>query len=83
MPWKMNQDENLKRKLKTSFLIPNQPEKTVKIGSRLRPSEKEELTDFLGENRDVFAWSPSDMPSINPAIACHMLHVDPTAKPVI
>nr|XP_028959519.1 uncharacterized protein LOC114825272 [Malus domestica] len=60
-----------------------QLEKTAKIGSRLSPGEKEELTIFLRENRDVFAWSPSDMPGIDPKVACHKLHVNPIAKPVI
>ncbi|XP_070667586.1 uncharacterized protein [Malus domestica] len=65
------------------ILDPQQPEKTAKIGSRLSPDEKEELTIFLRKNRDIFAWSPSDMPGIDPKVACHKLHVDPTAKPVI
>ncbi|KAM1295020.1 hypothetical protein COP2_015397 [Malus domestica] len=60
-----------------------QSEKTAKIGSRLSPTEKEELTTFFRENRDVFAWSPSDMPCIDSDVACHKLHVDPTAKSVI
>ncbi|KAM1041167.1 hypothetical protein ACFX2C_030370 [Malus domestica] len=38
---------------------------------------------FLRENSEVFAWSPSDMPDIDPEIACHKLHVDLAAKPVI
>ena len=60
-----------------------QPKKTARIGSRLSLAEKEELTTFLRENRDIFAWSPSDMPGIDPKVACHKLHVDPAAKPVI
>nr|XP_008381615.2 uncharacterized protein LOC103444468 [Malus domestica] len=35
------------------------------------------------ENRDIFAWSPSDIPDIDPKIACHKLHVDLAAKLVI
>ena len=60
-----------------------QLEKMARIGSHLSPAEKEELTVFLRNNRDVFAWSPFDMPGINPEVACHKLHVDPAAKLVI
>ncbi|XP_070662430.1 uncharacterized protein [Malus domestica] len=56
---------------------------SARIGSHLNPAEKEELTAFLRENRDVFAWSPSDMPGINPKVACHKLHVNLATKPVI
>ena len=65
------------------ILDPQQPEKTARIGSRLSPTEKEELITFLRKNRDIFAWSPSDMLGIDPEVACHKLHVDPAAKPVI
>ncbi|KAI5350508.1 hypothetical protein L3X38_003399 [Prunus dulcis] len=30
----------------------------------------------------MFAWSPSDMPGIDPNIICHRLHINPTCKPV-
>ncbi|CAL9016033.1 unnamed protein product [Prunus brigantina] len=41
-----------------------------------------ELTTFLQNNRDMFAWSPSDMPDIDPNIIGHRLHVNPACKPV-
>ena len=40
------------------------------------------LIEFIRENRDVFAWKPSDMPGIPTKLAEHNLHVDPTARPV-
>ncbi|KAM1721515.1 hypothetical protein ACFX12_023052 [Malus domestica] len=55
----------------------------ARIRSRLNPVENEELTTFLRENRDGFAWSQSDMPGINPEVAYHKLHVNPATKPVI
>ncbi|KAM2339398.1 hypothetical protein ACFX1X_018983 [Malus domestica] len=45
--------------------------------------KKEELMAFLRENRNVFSWLPSDMPGIDPVIACHKLHVNLAAKPMI
>ncbi|CAL9018079.1 unnamed protein product [Prunus brigantina] len=64
-------------------LDPDQPDKKARIGSRLSPDEKMELTIFLQNNKDMFAWSPSDMPGIDPNIICHRLHVNPASKPVV
>ncbi|CAL8992737.1 unnamed protein product, partial [Prunus brigantina] len=63
-------------------LDPDKPERTARIGSRLSQEEKAELAAFLQNNKDVFAWSPSDMPGIDPQIICHRLHVNPAIKPV-
>ena len=40
------------------------------------------LVDFLRANADIFAWSPSDMPSIPREVAEHSLDVRPNSKPV-
>ncbi|CAL9022511.1 unnamed protein product [Prunus brigantina] len=81
--WKPEEDVEL------ILLDPDQPDKTARIGSRLSSDEKVELTTFLQNNRDMFAWSPSDMPGIDPNmpgidpnIICHRLHVNPACKPV-
>ncbi|XP_008244717.1 PREDICTED: uncharacterized protein LOC103342838 [Prunus mume] len=37
-------------------LDPHQPDKKARIGSRLSPDEKIELTIFLQNNKDMFAW---------------------------
>ncbi|CAL2262907.1 unnamed protein product [Prunus armeniaca] len=63
-------------------LDPDKPERTARIGLRLSQEEKAELVAFLQNNKDVFAWSPSDMPGIDPQIICHRLHVNPAIKPV-
>lgn len=34
------------------------------------------------ENADLFAWSASDMPDIDPNFVCHKLNIDPQAKPI-
>ncbi|KAI5353296.1 hypothetical protein L3X38_006189 [Prunus dulcis] len=64
-------------------LDPNQPYKKARIGSRLSPDEKVELTIFLQNNKGMFAWSPSDMPGIDLNIICHRLHANPASKPVV
>ncbi|XP_072074037.1 uncharacterized protein [Arachis hypogaea] len=43
---------------------------------------KEDLSQFLKQNRDLFAFTPADMPGINPDLMSHWLVVDPKAKPV-
>ncbi|XP_020412829.1 uncharacterized protein LOC109947303 [Prunus persica] len=63
-------------------LDPDKPERKARIGSRLSHEEKIELVALLRNNKDVFAWSPSDMPGIDPQILCHRLHVNPAIKPV-
>ena len=40
------------------------------------------LVDFLCANADIFAWSPSDMPSIPREVAKHSLDILPNSKPV-
>jgi hypothetical protein len=40
------------------------------------------LVDFLRTNAEVFAWSPSDMPSISRDVAEHSLDIQAGARPV-
>ncbi|KAI5333485.1 hypothetical protein L3X38_023616 [Prunus dulcis] len=61
------------------------------IHARLGPQEdvherigtQGELAAFLRNNKDIFAWSSSDMYGIDPQIICHRLHVNPAIKPVV
>ena len=52
------------------------------IGSLLTHREKTEITHFLRENSDVFAWFAADMPGISPFVIRHSLNINPNAKPV-
>ena len=40
------------------------------------------LIEFLHENRDIFAWKPSDTPGVLRELAEHNLNVDPHMKPI-
>jgi phosphorylcholine metabolism protein LicD len=40
------------------------------------------LVKFLQDNRDIFAWKPSDMPGVPSELIEHKLHVYPNTKPV-
>lgn len=39
-----------------------------------------DLTEFLKESKDVFAWSYIDMPSLDPKIVVHRLSIKVGAK---
>jgi len=61
---------------KLLFLNPEAPEGNVwRISSSLVPKSEVVLVDFLCANADVFAWSPSDMPSIPREVAEHSLDI--------
>nr|ABA92237.1 retrotransposon protein, putative, Ty3-gypsy subclass [Oryza sativa Japonica Group] len=44
--------------------------------------EESALITFLQNNKDIFAWKPSDMPSIPREVIEHSLHVKEDAKPI-
>ena len=52
------------------------------IGSKLTEDLKSPLTQFLRQNRDVFAWKQADMGGIDPTIITHRLNTSPSFKPV-
>ncbi|XP_072065626.1 uncharacterized protein [Arachis hypogaea] len=52
------------------------------INRNLPHDLKEELSQLLKQNRDLFAFTPADMPGISPNLMSHHLAVDPLAKPV-
>ena len=56
--------------------------RVTSICSLLTHHERTELTLFLRENSDVFAWFAVDMSGISPSVIYHSLNVHPNAKPV-
>ena len=64
-------------------ISPNDPERYFLLGSQLPEPEKTKLLDFLLQNKDVFAWTPYEIPGISPEVIRHKLNVDPKHKPVI
>ena len=49
----------------------------IKIGTLLSLEVRDAIIACLRRNRDMFAWSHSDMKGISPEIMCHYLNVDP------
>ncbi|GKV15545.1 hypothetical protein SLEP1_g26327 [Rubroshorea leprosula] len=61
----------------------DEPEKTVKIGTKLTEKERAKLLEFLKANQDVFAWTTVEMPRISSELAVHKLSTDSTKRPVV
>ncbi|KAK3021186.1 hypothetical protein RJ639_045564 [Escallonia herrerae] len=61
-------------------LYPGNQEKTVRVGTGLSDSLKLKLVDLLRSYSDIFAWTASDMPGIDPEMITHKLNVDPLKK---
>ena len=62
---------------------PADPNRFFLVGSQLPEPKKTQLLDLLLENKEVFAWTPYEMPGIDLAVICHKLNEDPNHKPVI
>ena len=50
-------------------------DQVTRIGTQANPLVYKELTLFLKNNQDVFAWSHKDMLGINPTVMVHQLNV--------
>ena len=55
--------------------------KVVTISATLPEEEEKELLDFLNKNKDVFAWSASDLRGVSRDIVEHRLDIRPGVKP--
>ena len=51
------------------------------IGTSMNNQEKAEMLLFLLQNVDVFAWSPYEVPGVDPDFIVHKLNVDPSFHP--
>ena len=62
--------------------LDDDPEHLAYIGSKLAKDLKGLLTQFLRQNRDVFAWKQADMGGIDPTVITHKLNTSQSFKPV-
>ena len=62
--------------------LDDDPEHLAYIGSKLTEDLKGLLTQFLRQNRDVFAWKQADMRGIDPTVVTHRLNTSPSFKPI-
>ena len=75
--------EKSEEALKKILVQDGDEERFFLLGSGLAEEEEKELETFLRANIEVFAWTPYEMPGIDPEVICHKLNVDRSAKPVI
>ncbi|XP_057723381.1 uncharacterized protein LOC130939280 [Arachis stenosperma] len=64
------------------FRIGDEVEKFTFVNKNLPHELKEPLIEMIRANSDLFAWTPADMPGIDPKIISHHLAVKPEARPV-
>ncbi|MCI97797.1 hypothetical protein A2U01_0119098, partial [Trifolium medium] len=59
-----------------------EPGRGVKIGTCLPGLARKQLKACLKENADLFTWHATEMPGLDPDVACHQLTIDPYASVV-
>jgi hypothetical protein len=62
---------------KSVLLCKNVADQKVFFGSQFTSEQEENLKKFLFHNKDVFAWSPSDLCGVDRNIIEHNVNVDP------
>ena len=62
--------------------LDDDPEHLAYVGSKLAEGLKGLLTQFLRQNRDIFAWKQADMSGIDPTVITHKLNTNASFKPV-
>ena len=55
---------------------------TTRINNSLSFLLKEKLVAFLRENMELFAWTTTDMPRIDPNFMSHRLSISPDVRPI-
>ena len=60
----------------------SRPGRTTRMGTLASLAVRQDLTNFLRTNQDIFAWSHEDMPGIDPSVIVHRLSVNPDSSPV-
>ncbi|KAL0445289.1 UNVERIFIED_CONTAM: hypothetical protein Slati_2251600 [Sesamum latifolium] len=63
-------------------LIPGDPDKTKKVGSKMKEDVREQVINYLQKNKDIFAWTPQDLEGIDPGVIMHHLNLDSTIRPI-
>ena len=75
-------EKNHAKELEEIQLVEANQTRTTKIGVGLEPEMKMNVTQFLKDNQDIFAWSHEDMPGRDKEVTVHRLSVDPRQKAV-
>ncbi|GAU50103.1 hypothetical protein TSUD_374520 [Trifolium subterraneum] len=65
------------------ILLGEDPSRNLKIGKDVPDLARKQQVACLKDNADLFAWSASEMPGLDPDIVCHQLTVDEAASAVV
>ncbi|XP_014524451.1 uncharacterized protein LOC106780663 [Vigna radiata var. radiata] len=80
---RLNTDDRLEPIGETQPIsLGNEPDRHTSIGKSLSEDQAKAVGRILFENKDLFAWVPSDMPGIHPDIISHKLSIFRDARPV-
>ncbi|KAL0416159.1 UNVERIFIED_CONTAM: Ribonuclease HI [Sesamum latifolium] len=72
----------LVEELITVELIPGDPDKITKIGSKMKEDVRDQVIKCIRRNKDIFAWTPQDLEGIDLGVITHHLNLNPTIRPV-
>lgn len=75
--WRPNLNEDIE-----TFQICRESHMWTKIDKRMEDLVQNEVEQLLFGNADLFAWSASDRPGIDPNFIFHKLSIFPKAKPI-
>ena len=76
---RVGQDARLEPVEETILLeLPNG--RAIKLGTILQPEQRDILTPTLINNTNLFAWSATDLPGIDPQVASHKLSIYKEAR---
>ncbi|GJR02451.1 reverse transcriptase domain-containing protein [Tanacetum coccineum] len=75
--------ENNKSLAEEDVMInPAFPDQRITIGTQFSPACQRQLVKLLRDNKDVFAWQPSDMVGITRRVIQHSLNVNVSITPI-
>ncbi|XP_020973549.1 uncharacterized protein LOC107646977 isoform X3 [Arachis ipaensis] len=62
--------------------LTSKSEQVTYIGQALQGQDRADLIKLLQANSDLFAWTPADMPGIDPDVICHKLATNLSSRPI-
>ncbi|XP_072064486.1 uncharacterized protein [Arachis hypogaea] len=66
----------------TKIQLTTEEGKYTYLGNALGNDEQNQVAGILRQNVDLFAWTPADMPGIDPNVICHKLAINPSIWPI-
>lgn len=55
---------------------------TTRIGGSMEPAVEERVIECVIRNKNIFTFKPTDLKGVDPKIAVHILHEDPSVRPI-